>query len=228
MRVKGLLGRKVGMTQLFDEEGNRIPLTVIDVSSNVVVQVKSTEGKDGYDAVKLGFGLAHKLEKEGEEPRWRLNRPEVGVFAKAGIDVPRRHLREFRTTPSSLEYYEVGKELGADEFNAGEFVDVTGTSKGRGFTGVMKRHNFKGTKASHGVHEFFRHGGSIGMSAWPSRVLPGKKMAGQHGNAKVTVQNLRVFRTIPEDNLVLVRGSVPGPNGGVVMLRSAAKKGARR
>ncbi|MEM1347761.1 MAG: 50S ribosomal protein L3, partial [Myxococcota bacterium] len=185
------------MTQLFDEEGNRIPLTVIDVSSNVVVQVKSAEGKDGYDAVKLGFGLAHKLEKQGEEPRWRLSRPEVGVFAKAGIEVPRRHVREFRTTADTLEHYEVGKELGADEFNAGEFVDVTGTSKGRGFTGVMKRHNFKGTKASHGVHEFFRHGGSIGMSAWPSRVLPGKKMAGQHGNAKVTVQNLRVFKAIP-------------------------------
>lgn len=221
---KGILGRKVGMTQVFDETGDRIPVTVIDVSSSIVVQKKSEEGKDGYNAIKIGYGLAHKLEKEGEETGWRMSKPEAGVFLKAGIDVPRKHVREFRVDASELADFEVGQELNADTFAAGEYVDATGTSKGRGFTGVMKRHNFRGTKASHGVHEFFRHGGSIGMSAYPARVLPGKKMAGQHGNARVTIQNLRVHKVLGEDNLILVKGSVPGPNGGIVMVRSAIKK----
>ena len=169
----------------------------------------------------------HKLEKEGTEPRWRLSRPRVGVFQKAGIDTPRRHVREIRMSEQELENYEVGQDLGADLFNEGEFLDVTGTSKGRGFTGVMKRHNFAGTKASHGVHEFFRHGGSIGMSAYPSRVLPGKKMAGQYGNSRVTIQNLRVHKVLPEENLILVKGAVPGPRGGLVLVRSAIKKRTR-
>lgn len=226
-RMKALLGRKVGMTQLFEEDGNVVPVTIVDVSSNVVVQKKSEAGKDGYAAIKLGFEEAHKLEKEGVEAKWRLSKPRVGVFQKAGIEVPRRHLREFRVDEKDLGDFEVGQELGADTFNAGEFVDVTGTSKGRGFTGVMKRHNFRGTKASHGVHEYFRHGGSIGMSAYPARVLPGKKMAGQHGNARVTIQNLKVHKVLAEENLVLVKGSVPGPNGGLVMVRAAVKKLAR-
>ena len=225
--MKGIMGRKVGMTQLFDDNGDRIPVTVLDVSSNVVVQLKSVEGKDGYSAIKIGFEEAHKFEKEGEEPRWRLSKPRVGVFQSAGIDVPRRHLREFRVEEAELEDYEVGQELGADLFHAGEYVDVTGTSKGRGYTGVMKRHNFAGAKASHGVHEYFRHGGAIGMSAYPARVLPGMRMPGQYGNRRVTIQNLLVFKTRPEDDLVLVKGSVPGPNGSVVMLRSAVKKQAR-
>lgn len=224
MRTKGLIGRKVGMTQLFDDEGDRIGVTVIDVSSNVVVQKKSVEGKDGYSALKLGFEEAHKQVKEGKEDRWRLSKPRVGVFAKAGIETPRRHLREVRIPEELVQNYEVGQELGASVFQEGEYVDATGTSKGRGFTGVMKRHNFRGTKASHGVHEFFRHGGSIGMSAYPARVLKGKKMPGQHGNARVTVQNLRVFKVLEDENLVLVRGGVPGPNGGVVLLRNAVKK----
>lgn len=221
---KGLLGRKVGMTRLFNETGDVVPVTIIDVSSNVVVRKKSESGKDGYAAVQLGFEEAHKLEKEGEAPQWRLSKPRVGVFQKTGIETPRRVLRELRVSEEELDGYEVGAELGADTFNSGEFVDVTGTSKGRGFTGVMKRHNFRGTKASHGVHEFFRHGGSIGMSAYPARVLPGKKMAGQHGNARVTIQNLRVHKVLGEDNLILVKGSVPGPNGGIVLVRSAIKK----
>lgn len=221
---KGLLGRKVGMTRLFDETGDVVPVTIVDVSSNVVVQKKSEDGKDGYAAVQLGFGNAHKQEKDGEEPRWRLSKPKIGVFQKANIEVPRRHLREVRVSEGELDAYEIGQELGADTFNANEFVDVTGTSKGRGFTGVMKRHNFKGTKATHGVHEFFRHGGSIGMSAYPARVFAGKKMAGQHGNQRVTIQNLRVFKVLPEDNLVLIKGSVPGPNGGIVLVRNAIKK----
>ena len=226
--AKVLIGRKVGMTQVFDAEGMKTAVTVVDVSSNVVVQKKSEAGKDGYAAVKLGFGLAHKLEKEGTEAKWRLSKPRVGVFQKAGIDVPRRHLREFRIPEVELEQFEVGQELGADTFAGGETVDVAGTSKGRGYTGVMKRHNFAGTKASHGVHEFYRHGGSIGCSAWPSRVFAGKKMAGQYGNTRVTVQNLKVHSVLAEENLVLVSGAVPGPNGGLVELKTAVKKGGRR
>ena len=222
--AKGLIGRKVGMTQVFDPEGNRIPVTVIEVGGNVVVQKKSAQGKDGYNALKLGFGEVRKHEKEGEEPRWRLNKPRVGVFLKAGVDAPRKHIREIRVRDTDLDKYEVGQTLGPDVFANGDFIDVTGTSKGRGFTGVMKRHNFAGTKASHGVHEFFRHGGSIGASAYPARVFPGQKMAGQHGNARVTVQNLRVVQVRPDDNALLVRGAVPGPNGGIVLLRSAVKK----
>ncbi len=225
---KVIVGRKVGMTQVFDADGMVTAVTVLDVSSNVVVQKKSEAGKDGYSALKLGFGLAHKFEKEGEEPKWRLSKPRVGVFQKAGIDVPRTHLREFRIPESDLEKFEVGQELGADTFNAGDPVDVAGVSKGRGFTGVMKRHNFHGTKASHGVHEFYRHGGSIGCSAWPSRVFPGKKMAGQYGNTRVTVQNLKVHSVLPEENLVLIAGGVPGPNGGLVEVTTAIKKGGRR
>lgn len=221
---KGLIGKKVGMTQLFGPNGVRIPVTVVDVGGNVVVQKKSKHGKDGYAAVKLGYGDVKKLEKEGTEPRWRLAKPQVGMFAAAGIDEPRKHVREVRVDEADLDQYEVGQDLGPDLFQVGEFVDVTGTSKGRGFSGVMRRHNFAGAKASHGVHEFFRHGGSIGMSADPSRVLPGMKMPGQYGNAITTVQNLQIVQLLPEDNAVLVKGSVPGPNGGIVMLRTAVKK----
>lgn len=222
--MKGLIGKKVGMTQLFDEAGNRVPVTVVHVGGNVVVQKKSVEGKDGYSALKLGYGDVHQHVKEGTEPRWRLSRPEVGVFAKAGIAAPKRHVKEIRVRETELQNYEVGQELGPQVFAVGEFVDATGTSKGRGYTGVMKRHNFGGMKASHGVHEFYRHGGSIGASAWPSRVFKGKKMAGQHGNARVTVQNLKIVGVLPEDQCILVKGAIPGPNGGVVLLRQAIKK----
>ncbi|MFU8802327.1 MAG: 50S ribosomal protein L3, partial [Bradymonadaceae bacterium] len=168
-----------------------------------------------------------KLEKEGTEPRWRLNKPRVGVFLKAGLDAPRRHLREFRVAESELDNYEVGKALTAEEFAVGDWVDVTGTSKGKGFSGVMKRHNFAGGKATHGVHEAYRHGGSIGMSATPSRVQRGKKMAGQLGNAIVTIQNLRVLQVLPEDNALLIKGAIPGPNGGIVTIKTAVKKALR-
>ena len=221
---RGLLGKKVGMTQLFGPDGVRIPVTVVDVSGNVVVQKKSELGNDGYAAVKIGFGEVKKLEKEGTEPKWRLAKPQVGMFAAAGIDAPRKHVREFRVGEADLDEYEVGQELGPELFTTGNFVDVTGTSKGRGFSGVMRRHNFAGAKASHGVHEFFRHGGSIGMSADPSRVLPGMKMHGQHGNATTTVQNLQVVQVLEDDGAILIKGSVPGPNGGIVMLRTAVKK----
>lgn len=222
--MKGLIGKKVGMTQIFDEAGNRIPVTVVHVGGNVVVQKKSVASKDGYSAIKIGYGDVHQHVKEGTEPRWRLSRPEVGVFTKAGIAAPRRHVKEIRLQERELESYEVGQALGSDMFRVGEFIDATGTSKGSGFTGVMKRHNFAGMKASHGVHEFYRHGGSIGCSAWPARVFKGRKMAGQHGNARVTVQNLKIVGVLADDQCVLVRGAVPGPNGGIVLIRQAIKK----
>lgn len=142
---------------------------------------------------------------------------------KAGLDEPRKHVREIRVSESELDDYEVGQALGADLFAQGDFVDVTGTSKGSGFSGVMRRHNFAGGKASHGVHEYFRHGGSIGASAYPARVIKGKKMAGQHGNSRVTMQNLRVVAVRPEDDALLIKGAIPGPNGGIVTVRSAVK-----
>lgn len=220
---KGLIGKKVGMTQIFGPDGNRIPVTVVEVGGNVVVQKKSEHGDDGYAAIKLGYGSVKKLEKEGEEPKWRLSKPKLGIFESAGIEEPRKHLREFRVDESDLDEYEVGQELGADLFEPGDYVDVEGTSKGRGFSGVMRRHNFAGAKASHGTHEYFRHGGSIGMSADPARVLPGMKMPGQEGNAKTTIQNLQIVQVLDEDDAVLVKGSVPGPSEGIVLLRTAVK-----
>lgn len=222
--MKALLARKVGMTQVYTESGRRIPVTVLDTSSNVVIQKKSAHGRDGYSAIKIGFGKAHKHEKPGTEPRWRMTRPMVGVFQKAGIEVPRTTITEVRVAETDLDRYEVGQELSATEFSAGQYVDITGTSKGRGYTGVMKRHNFKGMKASHGTHEYFRHGGSIGASADPARVFKGTKMAGQHGNAKSTIQNLHVIEVIEEDNIILIKGGIPGPNGGTVLIRTAVKK----
>lgn len=221
---KGLLGEKVGMTQVFDPEGNAIPVTVVKVDGNVVVRKKSEHGKDGYAAIQVGYGKVKKLEKEGTEPKWRLKKPQVGVFTAAGIEEPRRHLREFRVDEKDLDGYEVGQALGAELFDTGEWIDVSGTTKGRGFSGVMRRHNFKGMKATHGTHEYFRHGGSIGMSADPARVFPGMKMPGQHGNARRTVQNLRVIQVLAEDNAILVKGGIPGPNGGIVEIRTAVKK----
>jgi len=222
--IKGLLGRKAGMTQVFDDEGNQVPVTVVDTDSNVVVQVKRPDGPDGYAALKLGFEKAHRREKEGEEPEWRLSKPEVGVFENAGIDVPRRHIREIRVSEDELEEFEAGQPLGADLFAEGEWIDVTGTSKGRGFTGVVKQHNFSGAPASHGTHEYFRHGGSIGQSADPARVFPGLKMPGQSGNEQVTIQNLKVVRVLEDDNALAVKGGIPGPKGGIVMVKTAAKK----
>lgn len=222
--IKGLIGRKAGMTQVFQDDGTRVPVTVVDVDSNVVVQKKSEEGSEGYSALKLGFDRAHKLEKEGEDPEWRLPQPEVGVFKSVGIDVPREHLREIRVDESDLEHYEVGQELGADLFDEGDWVDVRGKSKGRGFTGVVKQHNFAGSPATHGTHEYFRHGGAIGQSADPARVFPGLKMPGQSGDEQVTIQNLRIVRVLPDEDAIAVKGGIPGPKTGLVIVRTAVKK----
>jgi large subunit ribosomal protein L3 len=216
------MGRKVGMTAIFDERGHQIPCTVIETAGNIVVDKKTAE-RDGYTALVLGFG---------EQKADRLNKPRLGFFKKQGLvatgekgEVVKRHLKEFRVGGEELDARSVGDEVRADAiFYVGEKIDVTGTSKGRGFTGVMKRHNFKGTKATHGVHEYYRHGGSIGMATYPARVFKNKKMPGQHGNQRVGVQNLQIVKVMAEENLILVRGGVPGPNGGIVELAKAAKR----
>ncbi|MCA9520563.1 MAG: 50S ribosomal protein L3 [Myxococcales bacterium] len=209
-----ILGTKLGMAQVFDENGYRVPVTVIAAGPCVVLQKKSADGRDGYDALKIGFGDV--------KPQ-RLTKPERGVFKKLDLS-PKRVVREIRVSADELSRFEVGAELKADIFAAGDMIDVIGTSKGHGFTGPMKRHGFHGGSASHGTHEYFRHGGSIGTSAYPSRVFKGKKMAGQHGNSKVTVQNLKIFSVDAERNEIWVRGAVPGPNNRLVVIRSAVKK----
>ncbi|WP_148572818.1 50S ribosomal protein L3 [Nocardioides caldifontis] len=210
--VKGLLGRKVGMTQTWDENNRVIPVTVVAAGTNVVTQVRSPE-KDGYNAVQIGFG-----EIEGR----KVNKPQAGHFATAGV-TPRRHLAEIRTADAGS--YTVGQELSPELFAAGEVVDIVGTSKGKGFAGVMKRHGFAGVSASHGAHRNHRKPGSIGGCSTPGRVFKGLRMAGQMGGVTVTTQNVTVHAVDAEKGLVLLKGAVPGPKGGLVVIRSAAKKG---
>jgi len=209
--MKGLLGTKLGMTQLWDENNRVVPVTVIAASTNVVTQVRTPE-VDGYNAVQIGYG-----EIEGR----KVNKPSAGHFAKAGL-TPRRHLVELRT--SAAAEYTVCQELAVDTFAAGEEIDVTGTSKGKGFAGVMKRHGFAGVSASHGAHRNHRKPGSIGACATPGRVFRGQRMAGRMGNDTVTTQNITVHAVDTDKGLILLKGAVPGPKGGLVVLRSAAKK----
>ncbi|HET7173030.1 MAG TPA: 50S ribosomal protein L3 [Nocardioidaceae bacterium] len=208
--VRGLVGAKVGMTQVWDSDNRVVPVTVIAAASNVVTQVR-TVSTDGYNAVQLGFG---------EVRATKVTKPLAGHFERAGT-TPRRHLVEFRT--ADAETYSLGQELGVDVFAAGELVDVTGTSKGKGFSGVMKRHGFSGVGASHGAHRNHRKPGSIGGCATPGRVFSGLRMAGRMGNETVTMQNLTVHAVDAERGLVLVKGAVPGPRGTLVLLRSAVK-----
>lgn len=205
-----LLCRKVGMTRIFDDAGDAIPVTVLEAGPNVVVQ-KKTDESDGYTALQLGFG----------ERREKLfSKPAAGHFAKAGVE-PKRHLRESRLSSEEADAHEVGGEITVEIFEPGQFVDAVGTSKGRGFAGVVKRHGFAIKKRTHGTHEAFRHGGSIGAGAWPAKVIKGLKMAGQMGNEQVTVRNLEIVKVEPERNLLFVRGSVPGHRDGVVCIRQA-------
>lgn len=208
--VKGILGRKLGMTQIWDSENRVIPVTVIQAGPCRVVQLKTPE-RDGYAAVQIAFGSVKEQ---------RLNRPELGHLEKAGV-APSKHLAELRV--DDLSPYAVGQLISADVFAAGERVDVTGISKGKGFTGTMKRHNFKGQGASHGNHKKHRAPGSIGACATPARVFKGMRMAGQSGNARVTTLNLEVVEGDAERGLLLVKGSVPGPTGGIVFVRNAVK-----
>jgi large subunit ribosomal protein L3 len=209
--VKGLLGTKLGMTQTWDENNQVVPVTVIAAGTNVVTQVRTPE-KDGYNAIQVAFG-----EIDGK----KVTRPSAGHFAKAGV-TPRRHVVEIRTNDAPS--YEVGQELGADLFDAGQDVDVTGTSKGKGYAGVMKRHGFAGVGASHGAHRNHRKPGSIGACATPGRVFKGMRMAGRMGSDTVTTQNVTVHAVDAEKGLILLKGAVPGPKGGLVVIRSAAKR----
>jgi large subunit ribosomal protein L3 len=210
--MKGILGTKLGMTQVFDEQNRVVPVTVVKAGPNVVTQVRTQE-KDGYKAVQLAFGAV--------DPR-KVNKPRTGHYDKAGV-TPRRYLAELRTTDA--ETYEVGQEITAEVFAAGVEVDVTGTSKGKGYAGVMKRHGFKGQGASHGAQAVHRKPGSIGGCATPGRVFKGLRMAGRMGNDRVTTQNLTVHAVRAEDGLLLIKGAVPGPKGGLLFVRSAAKGG---
>ena len=210
--VKGILGTKLGMTQLWDDNNKVVPVTVIQAGPCVVTQVRTPEN-DGYNAVQLGFG-AVKAKK--------VTKPEAGHFAKADV-TPRKYLVELRTANASE--YTLGQELTAEVFADGDVVDVTGTSKGKGTAGVMKRHGFHGLRASHGVHRKHRSPGSIGGASTPGKVFKGLKMAGRMGNDKVTVQNLKIHAVDAERGLLLVRGAIPGNNGSLVVVRSAAKKG---
>ena len=211
-QITGILGTKLGMTQVFDENNRIVPVTVVKAGPNVVTQVRTPE-KDGYTAVQLAFGAI--------APR-KVNKPERGHFDKAGV-TPRRHLVELRT--SDAGEYSVGQELTAAVFEAGAVVDVVGTSKGKGTAGVMKRHGFKGLGASHGTQRKHRSPGSIGGCATPGRVFKGLRMAGRMGNARVTTQNLTVHRVDADNGLLLIKGAVPGPRGGLLLVKTSAKKG---
>jgi large subunit ribosomal protein L3 len=209
--VKGLLGTKLGMTQFWDENNQVVPVTVIAAATNVVTQIRQPE-IDGYNAIQVGFG---------EIEARKVNQPDAGHFAKAGV-TPRRHLVEIRTADAAS--YSIGQELSPELFAAGEEIDVTGTSKGKGFAGVMKRHGFHGVGASHGAHRNHRKPGSIGACATPGRVFKGTRMAGRMGSDTVTTQNITVHAVDAEKGLIMLKGAVPGPKGGLVVLRSAAKK----
>lgn len=211
---KGILGKKVGMTQIFTESGEAVPVTVIEAGPCYVTQVKTVE-TDGYNAVQLGF--------EEVKPK-RLTKPELGHLRKNGLP-PLRHLREIRTDDAAS--YEVGQIIDVSIFAEGERVDVTGTSKGRGFAGVVKRHGFGGGPKTHGQSDRHRAPGSIGATTTPGRVFKGLRMAGRMGGNRVTVQNLEVVRVDPERNLLVVKGAVPGARGGLLLIRSAVKGSGR-
>ncbi|GAA2415638.1 50S ribosomal protein L3 [Streptomyces glaucosporus] len=209
-QIKGVLGEKLGMTQVWDENNRVVPVTVVKAGPCVVTQVRTAD-KDGYEAVQIAFGEI--------DPR-KVNKPLKGHFAKANV-TPRRHLVELRTADAAE--YEPGQEITADVFEAGVKVDVTGKSKGKGTAGVMKRHGFGGLGAGHGTQRKHRSPGSIGGCATPGRVFKGLRMAGRMGNERVTTQNLTVHAVDAEKGLLLIKGAVPGPNGGLVLVRTAAK-----
>jgi large subunit ribosomal protein L3 len=217
MKVRGILGKKIGMTQIFNENGQVVPVTVVQAGPCKVMQVKSEAGKDGYAAVKLGFDPVEER---------KVRKPELEKLKKANLE-PMRFVKEFRLTEAEIAEFEVGQDISADLFESGDYVNVTGKSKGRGFAGVMKRHAFHGSKASHGVHEFFRHGGAPGCSAYPGKIIKGKKMPGQYGNVNFTAENLVVVGVDKEQNLLLIRGSIPGSRNTYLTIRNAKKKWKR-
>ena len=205
-----LLGRKLGMSQVWDENGFFVPVTLVDVSTNVVTAVK-TEETDGYKAVQLGYGQIDPT---------KVTKPLAGHFAKAGV-TPRRHLAEVRT--DNAEEYKPGQELTAEVFSEGTLVDVTGTTKGKGFAGTIKRWGFKSYRRTHGSHKNERRPGSVGACATPSRILKGKRMAGRMGHETNTVLSLSVVSSDVENGILAIKGAIPGPKGGIVLVRSAVK-----
>jgi large subunit ribosomal protein L3 len=207
---KGLIGKKIGMTQIFDEKGNMIPVTVVEAGPCVVVQKKTTEN-DGYEAVQIGYG---------DQKVQRVNKPMAGHFKKADV-APKKVLKEFRLADTSS--LNVGDIIKADIFAAGDIVDVVGTSKGKGTAGVIKRWNFGRLRETHGTGPVARHGGSLGVID-PARIFKGKKMAGHLGSERVTVQNLSVVKVDSENNLIAIKGSIPGPKGGIVVIADSVKK----
>ena len=209
-QIQGVLGEKLGMTQVWDENGRLVPVTVVQAGPCVVTQVRTSDS-DGYDAVQIAYGAI--------DPR-KVNQPMAGHFAKAGV-TPRRHLVELRTADAGE--YALGQELTVEVFEAGQKVDVVGTTKGKGTAGVMKRHGFHGVGASHGAHRNHRKPGSIGGASTPGRVFKGLKMAGRMGHVRKTTQNLTVHAIDADKGLLLIKGAVPGPKGGLIVLRSAAK-----
>ncbi len=209
--VKGLLGTKLGMTQMWDDNNQIVPVTVVAASTNVVTQVRKPE-TDGYNAIQVAFG---------EIDSRKVTKPEAGQFVRAGV-TPRKHVAEIRTADAGS--YTVGQELPAETFAAGDVIDVTGTTKGKGFAGTMKRHGFHGVGASHGAHKNHRKPGSIGACATPGRVFKGVRMSGRMGSDTVTTQNVVVHAIDAEKGLILLKGAVPGPKGGLIVLRSAAKR----
>ena len=215
MAVKGILGTKLGMTQVFDESGQVTPVTVVKAGPCVVTAVR-TPDRDGYSAVQFGYGEI--------DPR-KVNKPVAGIFAEAGV-TPRRYLAELRTDDASE--YQVGQEVTAEVFAAGQLVDATGTSKGKGTAGVMKRHGFKGLSSSHGTQRKHRSPGSIGGCATPGRVFKGVRMAGRMGAVRTTVQSLTVHSVDTDRGLLLIKGAVPGAAGGLILVRSAAKAPATK
>jgi large subunit ribosomal protein L3 len=208
--VREIIGKKLGMTRVFSQEGNIVAVTVVEAGPCPIVQ-KKTKENDGYTALQVGF-----LKKKPT----RVNRPLMGHFKKCGMGAF-YVLKELRV--EEVDSFELGQEIAVDMFQPGDLVDVTGTSKGKGFSGVMKRHGFRGAPGSHGTHEYFRHGGSIGSAADPSRTFKGKKMPGHFGNRKVTVQNIEVVEVRPEQNLIFLKGAIPGWRNGIVVIKQATK-----
>ena len=208
----GIIGKKVGMTQIFDQEGNCIPVTVVQAGPCFVTDIK-TKDRDRYTAVQLGYQ---------EVPERKLTLAQRGHLKKAEIK-PLRVLREFRVSEDSVADFSLGQQIDLSLFKPGDYVDVTGTSKGRGFTGVIKRHNFRGTKATHGTHEYFRHGGSIG-GCFPQHTIKGRKMPGRSGAVRVTLQNAEVVQVRDREHLLMIKGGVPGARNSLVLIRKAIKK----
>lgn len=211
-KTMGLLAKKLGMTELYLEDGSRIPVTVLHCGGNLVTAHRTPE-RDKYSAIQLAYD---------EVKPSRVSKPKLGQFTKLD-KAPRRRIKEFRVGPETVSQFAVGSEVPVSIFSEGQKVDVTGTSKGKGFQGVMKRHNMKGERRTHGNHESFRNGGSVGCRMTPGRVLPGKRMPGHMGNETVTVQNLQVAKVLPEKGLILVRGPIPGGNNGFVEISASIK-----